>query len=146
MRKGQIEFIGLVVIVILIVLGLVFYIKFGILGKKVSEIGPAYQTVFASNTLNTMLSYVPMPGDKDMGDFLMDCSYGLAGVCNYPKEEVSKILEVILKKGDFEEYYFYSSNEEGIFIEIDENCKNKNGITSPEYFIGSSKFVLKLCK
>lgn len=146
MRKGQIEFIGMVIIVILISLGFVFYIKFGILGKKVDEIGPAYQSVFASNAMGGVLNYVPRGDDKDMAEFLLSCSYGDNSVCVFVRSEIEKIFRVVMSKGDFSRYYFYGSNDDGIFIEIDEDCKDRNGITSSEYLIKDSRFVLKICK
>jgi len=155
MNKGQIETLGLVVIVLLFILGLTFYVVFVVMEKNYDRSSTdVYQTMFASNSLNSVLNYKIKPScqDKDIGDYLISLGMGITS-CGKTEEdiklEISSIMIKLLGSSYFESYYFEAMNGDSLFFDMNEgNCKdNSVGIFSPKYIISTGYSIrLKLCK
>ena len=151
MKKGQTELIGIVIIVVLLIFGALFFMK---LPSKV-ETGE-FETVYAGNTLSVILNYVPLYGcrDKNIGDLLRDCKFkcGYLGdackcPCEFAEAEIRNVLDLLLEEeGSFRDYYFNAVKYGNEFIKIDKNCENNVGIYAPRYFVSGYEFKLKLCK
>tara|TARA_Y100000034_G_scaffold80608_1_gene96716 strand:- start:241 stop:702 length:462 start_codon:yes stop_codon:yes gene_type:complete len=153
MKKGQTEILGIVVVVVLIVLGLLFFIK---TPSKV-ETGN-FEVIYAGNSLGVILDYVPVFScqEKNIGDLLRDCKFecsvgdDFSNACECPcevaKEEINAVLGKILEEGNFRGYYFSGVKYGNSFIDVDEGCKDRVGIFGPAYFVGNYEFRLKLCK
>jgi len=153
MKKGQTEILGIVVVVVLIVLGLLFFIK----SPSKVETGN-FEVIYAGNTLGVILDYVPYNScqEKNIGDLLRDCRFECSAgdntldacecPCEVAKEEINDVLGKILEEGNFRGYYFDGVKYGNSFIELEENCKDRVGIFGPAYFVGSYEFRLKLCK
>lgn len=113
-RKGQIEMIGLVIVVILLAIGLLFYFKFGIL-RADSDLGedPTIETTYVNNLMGAVLNMGICENERgidslegavvtcfDEGDYSGGESLcnGM-GSCDYSKTEIKRIMsELELKK------------------------------------------------
>jgi len=155
MRKGQIETLGLVVIVLLFILGLTFYIVYVVMEKDYDRSSTdVYQTIFASNSLNSILSYKIRPScqDKDIGDYLISLGMGVTACGKTEddiKNEIINAMIKILEGSYFTSYYFEGMKGKDLFFELNRgNCKeNFVGIFSPKYIISTGYSVrLKICK
>ena len=155
MRKGQIETMGLVVIVLLFILGLTFYVVFVVMEKNYDRSSTdVYQTMFASNSLNSVLNYKIRPScqDKDIGDYLISLGMGVSACGKTEddiKDEIGNAMIKILEGSYFEGYYVEGMKGKDLFFELNRgNCKeNLVGIFSPKYVISTGYSVrLKICK
>lgn len=81
MKKAQTEVMGLVVVVILIALGLLFYIAFVILAPKSELLGKTTTSVVASSTLNSLQYTTTTCKGLSIQDLLLDCATRQAIVC-----------------------------------------------------------------
>ena len=106
MKKGQMELIGIAIVVILMSLGILFMLSFGI-----SKKGPTFKQEFTnkelvSNTLSTMLRVKAHGcGDLTIEDLMQDCSSlsggsincvldeNLIDSCDYLNKTISVIFE-----------------------------------------------------
>ena len=155
MNKGQIETMGLVVIVLLFILGLTFYVVYVVMERNYDRGSTdVYQTIFSSNSLNSLLKYKIRPScqDKTIGDYLISLGMGVTACGKTEediKEEIENIMVRILEGSYFNNYYIEGMKGDNLFFELDEgNCKaNYLGIFSPNYIISTGYGVrLKLCK
>lgn len=105
-RKGQMEIIGLVIVVILISLGMLFLLKFVVFQPVGEERATFTQSQLTSNTLGAMLNTITTcraEGEVTLSDLIQDCAMGLdcdGGVrsCDFLEEVVGTILESSLKE------------------------------------------------
>lgn len=102
-RSAQIEMIGLVIVVILLVIGLLFYFKFGILRKEMTAGDPTRDLVYATNLMGALLNIEVCEQEYKLDEVLVRCfedSQGYStgvfcndlGSCDYAKEEIEKIM------------------------------------------------------
>lgn len=81
MKKAQTEIMGMVVIIILIAVGLLFFIAFVVLKPK-SELGEKTTvSVLASSTLNSLQHITTDCRGMNVQDLLLDCASRKAIVC-----------------------------------------------------------------
>lgn len=72
-RKGQMEIMGLAIIVILIALGLLFAVQWMTKAPK-QQVQRAKESVLAANFLNTMLSTTTECNKRTVRELLQDCA------------------------------------------------------------------------
>ena len=108
-KKAQTEVIGLVVVMIIIVIGGLFYIGFGLKSppKKQSTIEISY----ASNLLNALLNVKICDNTKQISEAIVDCfnTKDVCGkdACEYVSTEIRDIMERLGVK-EFKNYYIYA--------------------------------------
>jgi len=111
-KKGQLEVLGLTIVIILITLGILFVIKFVIL-KEPPELRKSYtRTEIASNTLNAILRTDTPCRSKSITELYQDCAAAYpsgsidcgGGVtsCKYANDTVKLILDGTLKEWGIE--------------------------------------------
>ncbi len=114
MHKGQIEMIGLVIVVILLAIGLLLYFKFGILrDDNGSGEDPTIEIAYVNNLMGAVLNMEICENDRGINNIegaVISCfdgqSYGGTGLlcdglgaCDYSKAEIKRIIgELELKK------------------------------------------------
>lgn len=142
-RKGQIEIIGLAMLVILLVVILVIALKFSF--NSNNDNFDIRNSLIANNLLNALLK---QEGQINIKNLIYDCYFNSKKnlnketTCKPLKEELDKILTLIINK-DFEIKFsaesleFYKQGNCGKGIESTQYRFKKNSIT----FIGS----IKLC-
>ena len=135
MKKGQIEIMGLVIIVALLVFILIFALSFLIKPKQENE----DILKLKANSLRSSLLKTSLCEDFTIRDELEKCSNNIPlecfNNCNELKQEIVKIIERSLEK---EKYYFKSGNIELGF------CEEK--ITSVPQYIGEGFVELAICR
>lgn len=106
---GQVEIIGLVVVVIIIVIGVLFYIGFGL--KKAPQKESSIEIGYASNLLSSVLNVQVCNNTKQISEAIVACFNDQQicdmDACDYVKSETKVIMDRIDIK-EFENYYFYA--------------------------------------
>ena len=97
-KKGQVEIIGLTIVIILITLGMLFVIKFVVL-KEPDNIRTSYtRTQMASNMLNAMLRTNTGCRGKTVTELLQSCATmteidcGGIGSCQYVNDTIEALF------------------------------------------------------
>lgn len=134
MRKGQIEIMGLVIIVILIVFIAIFSLSFFIKPKQDSE----DILKLKANALRSSVLKTSVCGGVSIKDEIENCMDGYPQCldCNNLKIEIVKIIESSLEGEN------YSFVVEGFMDE--DHCENK--ITSVSQDIRNSMVEVALCR
>ena len=130
MKKGQIEMMGLVIIVILIVIGGLFYLRFGILGKRSNIEVSNTQNIQAINLINALMN-TQICGNETVKQTIIACSNGKeigcsTDPCNYLEQNLVTIIDLAT---DFNYKLFITKND----VTIKEIGTCSQGITSPKY-------------
>ncbi len=155
MKKGQIEMIGMVVIVLIIVVGFLLYIRLSVFKEKDQGVTMSYQTIYAGNALSAMIKFNNPSCSMNVGDMIVHFSSGGDKICNVNDEDslkklIFKILDNIVREDkSFSSYYLNIERYGQNYMEIDSlNCKKESlGVFGPEYMLSNGlKLKLKICK
>lgn len=149
MRKGQLEMIGLMIIVIILVIGALFYVKFALMpkDKKKQDVVTSIQ---AYNLMNAVLN-VYICGNTSLRSAIVSCDLneGICGEeCDFKGDYsvFSDKIDGIVKSVTYLDYGFYVNKGEIEVFKI-EGCKF--GQTSPPYPISERNMYytayFKLC-
>ena len=110
MRKGQMEIVGLMVVVIIIIIGALFYLKFGILHKEQENTDLSIQQSYTINWLNAISNVNICNNTISYKDSLIECyNDGIVcgeNACGYIKSESDNIIHSIGLK-DYKNYSFW---------------------------------------
>ncbi len=139
MKKGQLEIIGLVIIVVLLLIGALFYLRFGVLNP---------QPTFEQNTIRVNQAYNLMNAltniklcDKKLSEAIVSCKEGTGeycegkDACTYLKEQLPKIADPIFHDTIGTDYSFEAKRGEDVFLNFGD-CKV--GQNSPPLRISSN--------
>lgn len=143
MKKSQTEIMGLAIVVILIILGMTFFIKFKLNVEPVDYRKPFLYSQIASNTLNTLLKSTSADcNGLSITELLQDCSHGNSifcgsmSSCEYVEETTDEILNKTLGEWKMEyEFVVYKQKSEPI-IELGKPCQGEK--KSKHFFIPTS--------
>ena len=138
-KRGQMEIVGLMVVVILIIIGAIFYLKFGILHKETDNTDLSIEQSYTINWLNAILNVNICNNTISYKNSLIEC-YNEGTVCNenacsYTKGESNNIIKSIGLK-DYRNYSFsiqkgedvkYLNNECKSGVKADEIVLSNNG-------------------
>ena len=120
MKRGQVEMIGLVVVVMLIVIAALFYVKYGILDKKPkSDI--VLEQSFTSNLLNSLLNVGVCDEKIKMDEAIISCfneqNWCASKNCDDLKNEIKDIINLVgLKKFKNYSVWVEDKGEEKYFV------------------------------
>jgi len=146
MKKGQMEMIGLVIVVVLIIIGGLFYITFSLKGKdNTKEQDQHLQSITANNLVNALIK-IRICENKSVGQAIALCDVNeqLCGenACDFVKKEVEGIISSVTDKN----YLFFVNKGENELFNVG-NCSY--GISSVPYRLDvdstSYDVVLRLC-
>jgi len=163
-KKGQMEVFGLAVIVILLVIGMLFMIRFVILApqSKSSGVTSFINKDMASNIVVYMLS-VNVDSEKvcnknlDVTDLIRDCALGGVGIrclgesepldtCDISKDVIETIFDNTLSTYGHQYYFrvYKSSSPESIVDSLEVGAKCRGTQVSGISFIPLTPDVLNL--
>ena len=121
MKKGQIEMMGLVIVVILIVIGGLFYVRFALLGGTVEVADNSEVQVAQATNLLIALANLRMDcGDlrEQVSEVLVRCSqegeYCGQNACDYLSQELPPILDDL----PFKDYAFWVVSRDESFFSL----------------------------
>ncbi|MBD3309822.1 hypothetical protein GF351_01240 [Candidatus Woesearchaeota archaeon] len=123
-RKGQMEIMGLAIIVILMILGMLFVIRFVILAPEKDTQDEFTRTQLASNTLHAIVSTTTDCHKMTFQQLMTDCAEhkdfgetdcpGASGSCNYVYNELRlDILPAVLDSYGIVNYNLTAYLEDG---------------------------------
>ncbi len=141
MKKGQIEIMGLLIVVILIIMAAMFYVKFVVLAKKPVD-QTSRQNIQATNLINAIMNLRVCDNTVTIKDSLILCG-NKEPVCNeqdsckYIEDQLVPIIDLTL---DYKHSFYVKKGDEEI-IKID-NCNN-TGIASPAYTFSDKGTIIE---
>lgn len=139
-RKGQIEMIGLVIVVILLSIGLLFYVKFGVFRQDNNKEDAGVENAYLNNLMGAILNVKVCntePVKVDEGIIKCFNSESICGeeACEYLKNNIGDVLGLIgLKKYKNYSIWLKDSNNNKTIID-----KCKTGILTHTTIVSSSK-------
>ena len=146
MKKGQTEIIGLVVIVMLIVIGALFYVKFVVLGGKNDQMNKenTISSTQAYNLMNAIMN-VNVCGNVSVREGFVKCKNNEnlcdRNACDYLDSEIDNIVKSVIYKN-----YSLNVNSSGWNYGLG-SCKY--GVSSYPYIYNvkgdTYKAVFKIC-
>ncbi len=121
MKKGQIEMIGLVIVVIILIIGGLLYLRFGVLGKKEVKKEAIVETAYLVNTLNSILNVKVCSNTISIQDGLTKCfeeGQNLCGgeACDYLKDQIKDIITSVGLNDKYKYSFYIEMNNEAIYI------------------------------
>lgn len=147
MKKGQIEIIGLLVVVVLIVVGALLYVKFALLTTDDNSYQRMHSlSIDSNNLISGLLNIKVCDGNYKISEAVLACSVNEPvcdqNACEFLKEEIISIFSVL----EVENYSFYVLEGEEVFLSIGD-CEY--GVVTGSYALGGQfrDFIvqLKLC-
>lgn len=125
-RKGQLEIMGLVLVVVLVSLGMLFLLKFVVFKPVGEERATFTRSQLATNTLDALIKTETECEGRTIEELINDCigfqqyddCNGL-GSCNFLDEKISFIFEETLVKWQ-KHYNFQVSKSQVTMITIDD--------------------------
>ena len=150
MNKGQIEMIGLVIIVILLIIGLVFYVKFGVLRRETVPESTLEEQISAINLMGAIFNMeVCEENPTKIEELLVNCFEDQStefcneeDSCVYAKGEINKIIDSINLK-NYKKYSISVEKGENT-VEIKGDCATgilaSTTVVTPEGDYYTAKF------
>ncbi len=143
MKKGQVEMMGLVIIVILIVLGGLLFLRFSLSKPQIEQ--PSIDTAQSYNLINALLN-IQICNGTSIRQATHACNTGQTmcnqDACTYTSTEIGQIIE----KATYKETAFYALDGDFEVITVNP-CQL--GTTSPPYYFkeGNKEYevYLKTC-
>jgi len=139
-KKSQTEIMGLAIVVILLVVGMTFVIKFMMSREQVDYKTQFTHAEIASNTLNTFLKTKSQScNELSMTELLQDCSQSKSiycqngeNSCDYSEETAKFIFSQTLEEWNKDYEFKVFRQEEDPIINLGERCPgNKKSKTFP---------------
>jgi len=93
-KKSQAEIIGLVIIILLITIGLLFFVRFVVLNPKQDAKGSYVDSELASNMINVLLKTTTDCKKSSMTELFQDCAGFKRIECNDGMDSCAKIQQV----------------------------------------------------
>lgn len=124
-KCGQIDIMGLMVVVILIIIGGLFYIKYGVLQDKEAQRDTALDQSYAINLLNSLLNVKVCEETTMLGEAMVEClNEGKVceeDACEYLKPQIEEIISAVGLK-DYKKYSLWIEKNDNVKY-LAEDCK-----------------------
>jgi hypothetical protein len=138
-RKAQIEMIGLVIVVILLAIGFLFYVKFGILDQDVSSEDPAIEQVYITNLMVSLMNVKVCENDPiQLKEAVVRCfNQELAcgeSACDYSSGQIKSLINQIgiNKYKNYSVWLVKSGKIEYVLNECKTGIQTSTTIISPQ--------------
>ncbi|MEM4246721.1 MAG: hypothetical protein QXR48_00505 [Candidatus Woesearchaeota archaeon] len=148
--KGQMEIMGLAIIIILVMLGLLFTVTWLLKSPATKPVQKAKESVLAANFLSTMLGTTTECNKRTVAELLRDCALtqgatkcGALTSCEYVHNVIEDILNSTMNVWR-KDYYFHMTGSSSVeSIKFGRECKGeKEGKIAP--LPVSPRFEIKL--
>lgn len=151
MKRGQMEMVGLAVIVIILILAFILFLTLN-RGQDTS-VRTAGDSLYANNLLNAIMLYSLDEGSVE--DYIGECYDAtelddmdkITKYCDETEVEIIKIIDAIKKKN--QKYEISFDGDCGSIDNINQNVCGDEFITASPYYIrtkgGSCKIQLRFC-
>lgn len=153
MKRAQIEMIGLVLVVVLLLLGALFYLRFGILDKENKREASTLKGTQAFHLTNALVKVRFC--DTSLEDVLIQCEEepalafcGRENACAFLEQEIPKIVDPLLHKNVGVRYTFFAQKGEEAFFRLQDTFGGCiTGVNSPAYSFKGRRYKVffKLC-
>jgi PDZ domain-containing secreted protein len=149
-RKAQVEIMGLVIIVVLILLGVLFAVQFVLKRPGSTLAQEVEESQLASNMLNTLLGITTSCHDATVAQLLQDCAVTSRlrcpqSSCVYAQSVIKQIFDETLNAWNREYYFSVSGSATVNSIGLGEACKGEYESKSrPLPTAGGGTITLKL--
>ena len=131
-KKGQMEIMGLAIVVILMVSGMLFAVKFVLFKPETTYRKDYTNTQLAANMLNTLLNTNTNCNDVTIGELLQDASrdtsyIDCSGISSqdYVQDVVEGLLGNTLSIDLKKDYYFKASVPDKVVVNVSEEINNR---------------------
>ena len=137
LKKGQMEIMGLAIIVILLALAILFVVQFVILRQPTDIKKEFTHEQLAKNTANTMLLTTTRCRDMPLKDLLEDCAEGgyiqcpSGNSCTYSKDIIEDILADTLEIWNKDYYLTVKVGSEDILLPFGKPCPGEKTTSHP---------------
>jgi len=154
-KKSQMEIMGLAIVVVLLVLGMLFAIKFVLFQPQQTYRKEYTETQLAANMLNTMLNTNTNCNDLSIGELLQDASKAAPDILNCPgptnsevfvKEKINNLLTQLNQKLK-KEYHFKAYVPGKDVVEIGPVYTNRTRERKTHFLptdVGTMKIILDI--
>lgn len=129
MKKAQIEIVGLVIIIILIIIGITFVTKFAVFEEPIDYKKQFTNAQITSNMINTLLKTTSNCNGLSMTELLQDCSQDQEVICgdgqnscDYFIETTQQIFGETLEKWHIDYEFKVFNNEDNPMITLGKKC------------------------
>ena len=144
-KKAQIESIGLVLIVILIILAVIFTLPLLLNNQDIISLNQQYLQLKADSTLSVLLAANPKECNSNLEKELSNCLLENKPACFQDCQELNQKIKEILEFSLQNQDYQLSTDKFAIINQTKSPCLNK--ITSTRHFIaGETPISLVLCE
>ncbi|MFA4887499.1 MAG: hypothetical protein WC595_04760 [Candidatus Nanoarchaeia archaeon] len=148
MKKAQVEMIGIALLVVVILIGVVFYLRFSL--EDASTAPASNVRVTQAYHLVNALVHLPLCEEQTFTEALVACAnsgtFCNQEACSYLKRELPLLVNPILHERIGTEYSFEATSNEKGFISFG---KCKTGVNSPPFVINDNgrryEVSFKLC-
>jgi len=128
-RKGQMEIMGLAIIVILVALGLMFAVQWMLQAPATKQVQRAKESVLAANFLNTMLGTTTECNKRTIRDLLMDCALtqgatkcGGATACEYADGIMQRLFRDTFEEWNLQYHFTMQGASSVAEMEFGDTC------------------------
>ncbi len=158
MRKGQMEIIGLAIVIVIILIGTVIALRFLVFKKPESTRASFVSAELASNTINTFLETTAVECSKvKMEELIQDCAQGTEricsnekGACEFLRDAADEIFTKTFKKWKTKYKFLVYVNSEYPFVDLESGCTEQQEKISETFFVpvtaATVSVKLDICK
>jgi|SRR3989344_6317785 len=150
MKKGQIEMIGLVIVVLLLVIGGLLYLKFGVLDKKEAKNEVTLESAYVVNTLTAIRNVNVCESSPVKMQQAINACINEENICGTEACEFikSKMEEIMVSIGISKQYkYSLYLEKKSKIVDIKKQCEygTKADIKTGDISSGYYTINLQIC-
>ena len=143
MRKGQMEIIGLAVVVVIILIAMLIAVRFLAFKKPDSARAGFVSAELASNTINTFLEIAAVECSKaKMSELIQDCAQGTEricsngkGACEFVRNAADEIFTKTFKKWKTKYKFIVYVDINSPFVDLESGCTANQEKVSETFFV-----------
>ena len=143
MKKGQMEIIGLAIVIIIILIGMAIAVRFMVFKKPENTRAGFVSAELASNTINTFLETTAADCLKSkMKDLIQDCADGTEricgngqGACDFVRSAADEIFTKTFRKWKTNYKFLVYTDPNLPFVNLESGCTASQEKVSETFFV-----------